>query len=302
MNNIENKVRGKKITIKDAVMEIERQRESTLVSFLVAEGRIITPDDCIPLVENLESLKPKDGKIKKLDLFLYGPGGLLDAAFKYVRICQEYSNEFNVIVPLFAKSAATAICLGARQIVMTPISELGPLDPIVQHPYKPDVRVPARAIEDYFAFLRRVETDASISIDEETKKHLNQNLDPYLIGSYEGVLKASEQIAKILLSENALRGWSEEKIDEVVNKFTKYFYSHSFAIDRNMASEWGLNVVRADGELLKAINRLFAIYQSFIRQNKIVKLQGTREINRHISVLREETKPKPTSSVNLEQY
>lgn len=300
--NGENKVIEKRPTIKDAIIAIENIRKSTLISYISAQGQIITPDDCMPLVENLESLKPKESKIKKLDLFLHSPGGLLDAAFKYVRICQEYSDEFNVIVPLFAKSAATAICLGAKEIVMTPVSELGPLDPIIQHPYKPNVRVPARAIEDYFSFLKRISSGTEQTIDSETKKYLNQNLDPYLIGSYESALRASEQIAEMLLNENALKGKPDVKIKETVDKLTKGLYSHSFVIDRKMATELGLNVVKAEGELLKAINQLFGIYAGFMQQSNIIKLQGTREINRHISFIKEEIKPQQPSSVNLYGY
>jgi membrane-bound ClpP family serine protease len=293
--------KGKAITIKDAVIQLEEARNSTVISYVSAQGQIITPDDCMPLLENLESLKPASGKINKLDLFLHSPGGLLDAAYKYVRVCKEYSNEFNVIVPLFAKSAATALCLGANEIIMTPISELGPLDPIVQHPYKPNVRVPARAIQDYFDFLKRVTTETSTVIDAEAKNFLNQNLDPYLIGSYENALKSSEQIATILLKENALAGKTEKEIETVVNHFTKEFHSHGFVIDRAMAKKWGLKIINADDKLLKTINQLFAFYSGFMQQNNIAKLQGTRDINRHMIPIVKPI-PKQAQTINLNEY
>jgi membrane-bound ClpP family serine protease len=67
----------------------------------------------------------------------------------------------DIVVPLAAKSAATVICLGAKEIVMTSFAELGPIDPIMQHPYKPEVKVPARAIKDIFEFLNRVSAKVS---------------------------------------------------------------------------------------------------------------------------------------------
>ncbi|MEK7685771.1 MAG: hypothetical protein AAB466_10145 [Verrucomicrobiota bacterium] len=67
-----------------------------------------------------------------LTLFLNSPGGFALTAERAIKICRSYSKEnFEVIVPNMAKSAATMVCLGARKILMTPTSELGPIDPQV---------------------------------------------------------------------------------------------------------------------------------------------------------------------------
>jgi hypothetical protein len=275
----------RQITIKDAIINLENIRKSTVISYMAAQNALVGPEDAGMLVDSIEMVLPANRKLDKLDLFLHSPGGFLDSAYKIVRICREYANEFNVIVPLAAKSAATVICLGAKEIVMTVFAELGPIDPIVQHPYKPDVRVPARAIKDFFAFLNSAETE-KIPVDAQLKSQMSNLLDPYLIGSYQTALNSSKQIAKKLLSENSLKD-HPERLDDVVQKLTEHYFSHSHVIDRNEARELGLQVVNAESipDLDNSVRQLLAVYQQFMMQNHIVKLIGNREINRNVQVV-----------------
>lgn len=64
-------------------------------------------------------------------LLLSSPGGDSLAAERIINTCRSYSDtgKFSVIVPSKAKSAATIICLGASEILMSKTSELGPIDP-----------------------------------------------------------------------------------------------------------------------------------------------------------------------------
>jgi hypothetical protein len=272
----------RKITIHDAVVEVEKIRNSTVISYMASQVALVGPEDAGLLVDTIEMILPESRKIERLDLFLHSPGGFLDSAYKIIRICREYSNEFNVIVPLSAKSAATVICLGAKEIVMTVFAELGPIDPIIQHPYKPDVRVPARSIKDFLDFLSSTETSEKI-IDQQFKNQMLSLLDPYLIGSYQTALNSSKQIADKLLKENALKD-KQELVPDAVKKLTEYYFSHSYVIDRNEAREIGLNVINSESVpgLDMSIRQLLSVYQQFMIQNNILKLIGNREINRNI--------------------
>ncbi len=271
-----------KITIHDAVLNVEKLRNSTLISYMAAQNALVGPEDAGMLVDTIEMVLPESRKLDKLDLFLHSPGGFLDSAYKIIKICKEYSKEFNVIVPLSAKSAATVIALGANEIVMTVFAELGPIDPIIQHPYKPNVRVPARSIKDFFAFLESTETD-KIQVDPQFRVHMSSLLDPYLIGSYQTALNSSKQIAEILLKENALKN-QLDRVPEAVKKLTEYYYSHSYVIDRNEAREIGLNAINSESliGLDSSIRKLLGVYQQFMMQNNILKLIGNRDINRNI--------------------
>lgn len=62
-------------------------------------------------------------------LLLVSPGGDGEVAVRLVRAAQARCKTLTVIVPDYAKSAATLLALGAHQILMGPTSDLGPVDP-----------------------------------------------------------------------------------------------------------------------------------------------------------------------------
>src|SRR5262249_27771229 len=61
-------------------------------------------------------------------LILESPGGDGTQVEKFVSLCRNQCECFRAIIPNEAKSAATLIALGADEIVMGPLSGLGPID------------------------------------------------------------------------------------------------------------------------------------------------------------------------------
>jgi hypothetical protein len=94
--------------------------------------RPLTRGDVFPFANMLKSI----GKTDKLDLIIVSPGGDGTAAETILHLCRKYcTSQFRVVIPAFAKSAATLIALGADEIVMGESSEIGPIDaqiPIIQ--------------------------------------------------------------------------------------------------------------------------------------------------------------------------
>jgi len=80
----------------------------------------------VTLLEEL--LTGLDGT-QDLHLMLATPGGDGEVAVRLVRAMQARCKELTIIVPDMAKSAGTIMCLGAHKIVMSPSSDLGPIDP-----------------------------------------------------------------------------------------------------------------------------------------------------------------------------
>jgi hypothetical protein len=98
-----------------------------LIAYIVGPGGGgIDLADAAPLGSMLDAI----GTCDNLDLMINSPGGSGESAEKIIEMCRNHcSREFRVIVPNYAKSAATMIALGADVILMGYLSELGPIDP-----------------------------------------------------------------------------------------------------------------------------------------------------------------------------
>jgi hypothetical protein len=63
----------------------------------------------------------------RIALVVDSPGGLGDVAYQIARVLQR-DDGFTVVIPRFAKSAATLLSLGATEAIMGEDAEIGPLD------------------------------------------------------------------------------------------------------------------------------------------------------------------------------
>lgn len=283
------------ISIMEAVEDVEDCFETDVITYFSNIGNISSPishDDCILIDELLNTLEPKHKwdwkKFKKITLFLHSWWGFLESAIKIVDIIRYYANDFDVIVPMMAKSAATYISLCADTLYMTPISELWPVDPIINSPINPNFQVPARSIDDLVKFYseaekKKLNTDDNYERTEVDKMLLDKinNLDPYLLGSYKSALEFSKtEIRSILATKIKDRNLLEQAVEE----FTEKYASHSYPITLSRLNKYGLWTILDDITKLSTVKTLTFIYQSFMASNSIIKLLWNRNINRNVIV------------------
>jgi hypothetical protein len=110
--------------------ELLKKLESTngqrrvVVSF-ARPDKSLSQHDIIPFFSMLKSV----GQVEAMDMVIVSNGGDGLTAEKMLALCRRYcTGKFRVVVPLYAKSAATLLALGADEIVMGETSELGPID------------------------------------------------------------------------------------------------------------------------------------------------------------------------------
>lgn len=245
----------------------EKQRKVLLEKIeAIRNSRVLvyfsyTPLDDSILVPLYQELK-KIGKTQKIDLFLHSYGGAVDTPYKVVMLIREFCEEFSVIVPFSAKSAASMIVLGADEVVMGPISELGPIDPLVKHPSYKDFWIPVQALRCCFEYIEEIlDNTANQEVSEIIVNSMLNKLDPWLIGDYEKALKASRQYAESLLSKYMLKN-DPDKVKTVTKNLTNGYFSHGYPIGRAEAREMGITVTEAEGELWELIWELYLIYQA----------------------------------------
>lgn len=77
-----------------------------------------------------------DNDYSEIDFIINSGGGIADDAYRIIRTLRKNFKIVNIIVPFWAKSAATLLSLGGSRIIMDEFAEFGPLD--VQLPRERD--------------------------------------------------------------------------------------------------------------------------------------------------------------------
>lgn len=154
-------------------------------------------------IEKLHS--PSHVKLDKLVFILNTPGGSAEAAEKMVEIIRYHYKELVFVVPDYAMSAGTILCMAGDEIFMDYSSSLGPIDPQV---FNGKEWVPALGYIDKVKELvekakRKELTDAEFLIF--------QNQDLALLARYEQALALTVTLLKKWLVEFKFRNWTEHR-------------------------------------------------------------------------------------------
>ena len=114
------------------IRQIQDELEHSVICYVAGSRTSIQRDDVLGFVDLLCQIEPG----RDVDFILHSVGGDIDAAEKLITMVRDKvkNGALRVIVPHYAKSAATLIALGADAIVMSDSSELGPIDPQVPFP------------------------------------------------------------------------------------------------------------------------------------------------------------------------
>ena len=212
-------------------------------------------------------------KFDALDVVLHTPGGHIESAYKIVKLLRKHSKNLEIIIPSFAKSAGTLICLSGENLIMTTTSELGPLDVQIPEQQEGDVDTFKSALNGYKS-LEQIQTHAIENLDIATKLILHrtgnrmrlqdviklaiefsgntsgclyQQIHPKSITEYARALDIGEQYGVRILIR--YMGWNQNKASIVVHRMVYDYPSHSFIIDNEELKELGFQVEQAKDEL-----------------------------------------------------
>lgn len=213
----------------------------------------------------LKELLSEIGKTDRIDLFLYSRGGATNVPWKVVSLLREYCEQFSVLIPFRAHSAATMIALGADEIVCGPAAELGPIDPSLTTPFNPrdprgnPIPISVEAINSFLDLLReRIKFEEEESV-LKSFEILCEKANPLTLGEIYRQHNYIRMVAKKLM-----QSWKEPPHEEIQKSITKALieemYYHGHAITRKEAKEIGLKIVDAKPELEKVMWDLLEEY------------------------------------------
>ena len=212
----------------------------------------IAEDAVRPLYDHLVNLDFA-GKTKKIDLYIYSRGGDVSVPWRIASMVREFCDEFNILIPYKAHSAATLLSLGADNIIMGRKAELGPIDPTLVRGTAAEGAFPPQeiSVEDVNAFLSFIKTRANINDQTALAQLVGvlvEQISPLTLGRVDRQDSHIRLVARKLLTSHN-RKMEEEKLQSIIETLTEKIYSHGHAIGRKEAKDIGLPLEPADGNI-----------------------------------------------------
>jgi hypothetical protein len=191
---------------------IRRIQDNTgrkLLCYVAGDAAPLDRDDPVGFVDLLHNVQTDHD----VDLLLHTVGGDIDVAEKLITMLRTKvgAGRLRVVVPDFAKSAGTLIAIGADAIVMSDMSELGPIDPQIVltdgngNRIRHSVQSYLDAYRTHTAALKKDPNDVGAAI-------MLGKLDPATVKLFESVMTRARSLAETLLQQGMFKelgNWSQ---------------------------------------------------------------------------------------------
>jgi len=191
-------------------------------------------------------------RAKNVVLFLISTGGSAEPAYQISKLCKSFAFEkFTVVVPRHAKSAATMVAIGADEIHMGPLGQLGPIDPQIGG-------LPALGVSQALNTIASVAQSHPGSA-EMFARYLRMALTVEQIGYCDRISESAVQYAQRLLSTKpGLVSTAPAIARELVHEYK----DHDFVIDleearKHLGEDW---IKTGTGEL-EAAEYIYGVFE-----------------------------------------
>jgi len=277
------------------LLSLEKKRKSRIYALIHTGAPYHI---CRPSLWELAAERDKFRRIDTLEILVHSPGGHVDIAYQLAKFFRAHCKRLNVLVPLYAKSAATVLCLNADHVFMGEFAELGPLDVQVEdelekgkqsfpplNEFKSMEFLKEHATE-YLDFFTELLVERGLSVKQALHEAipgvvgimnpLYGHIDPSKLGSYRRMLAEGEEYAKRLLTSV-----NNERVDDLVQQLVWEYPSHNFVIDYDEAESIGLPVKRLGLAEEKALIRvILGLQEDDISYSGFVAAQQTAKVRR----------------------
>ena len=271
----------------ESLPKIEQEMQSALQGLATKRRRPVLCfyGDMDPVsVQMIRRIAPKLEESSKLSVLLHSPGGNIEDAYRIVLTLREYAEDIEVLVPQWAKSAATFFCLAANTIYIGRYGELGPLDPQMLNLKGSAMRISALesfkaldqlldfSLDSLYGIVQNLSNNAPMDIPYAIEhaqplfsaivSPLYSQVDPHELGNAGRSLAISEEYAMRVMER---WGYSEMEDDErrwIVRRLVWDYPTHGFVIDLEEAKQIGLKAKRLDHECDEMCRETLALLNS----------------------------------------
>ncbi len=176
-----------------------------------------------------------------LDVVVTSSGGDIDAAYNLALLFRRYGKDcLQLIVPRWAKSAATMLVCAGDRILMSPVAELGPLDPQITEMNLLEGRREQFSplhIESTMNLIRNECEQGSAKLADKLMERLQF---PITLGRYRSLINIGNDYLRKLLSTRMLKDKPAEVVDQIAKKLTSGYTDHGYCIAVEEAASIGL--------------------------------------------------------------
>jgi hypothetical protein len=220
---------------------------------------------CIALLEPMDSIDSYDldqifsaltqlnpAHDKNVVLFILSKGGEGEPAYQISKTCKSFAHQkFVAVVPRHAKSAATLIAIGADEIHMGPLGQLGPIDPQIGG-------LPALGVSQALKTIASV-AELYPKSAEMFARYLRMALTVEQIGYCDRITESAVQYAERLLSTKSnLVSKAPSMAKELVHEYK----DHNFVIDIAEAQEHlGADWIKTGTRELQAAEAIYSLFE-----------------------------------------
>lgn len=240
------------------IREIEEETGNALICLVAEHTSQIERPDIVGMVDLLHNIKVGT----PIDFLLNSPGGDVDAAEKLITLVRKRAGneKVRVIVPDYAKSAATLIALGADEIVMSESSELGAIDPqvrLVDANGTTSIHSAQNYIDTYERHAEALHEDP----EDTVARLMLEKLDPVTLRKLQRTVARSTEIAQELLQQAMIKGEDAARDAAMQLSDTRRWNSHGQMIGHEKCLGLGLEVayLPRDSDLWQKLWRLYCL-------------------------------------------
>lgn len=210
-----------------------------------------------------------------LDVVIDSSGGDIDCAYNLALLLRRFgTKDLTFFVPRWAKSAATMLVCSGNKVMMTPVAELGPLDPQITQ-----MNPLERRLEEFSP----LHIDATLNLIRDEFQNGNEKLAnglmerlqfPLTLGSFKKSLDIAEEYLSRLLSTRMFIG-KEDKAKQIAKTLTTGYADHGFCIDVDEARTIGLEAYVVDDQQM---DLLWDLHKLNREKGKIKAKQKRKEL------------------------
>ena len=248
------------------IREIQEEVDRDVICYVAGKLTSIERDDILAFVDLLCRIDPG----RDIDLILHSGGGDIDAAEKLISMVRDKVKDgvLRVIVPHYAKSAATLMALGADSIVMSDSSELGPIDSQVPFPDGQGGWMTYSALS-YLEAYKRFTRELRENPGDPSARLMFAKFQPHEMVEIERAEQRTRHLAEKLLQTGMMAG---NPVTAPVSKLMDInsWHTHGQVISAEDAKSIGLTVIRMrpDNPVWASYWKLYCLQRLVVSDDK----------------------------------